>query len=346
MNREMIFDKVKPFLNDRNELYEEDFNKLFYMLRMKEKKMVIGILVDFNVKVNYGSKPNKINTTDTLVKRTLAADKNKNKPILDLSKLTNEQLCLRYQSGDKESIGSLFKKNEGYINKIAYRYEKYYNQQLAFDDLKEEAVFGLIKAAEKYDHTKDFLFLTYAGHWIEQSISRAVMDKGFTIRIPVHKMELVNKVYRVLRDNQVTDNMDEAYKCVSEYFEISEENFEHVMVIMHNLIKPASLDVPVGEDATTKLGDFIIDTLTSVEESVEELFLDNYIEEVLACLKEKERDIVIKRFGLFGNNEMTLEEIGQEYNVSRERIRQIEAKAINKLKHPIRRNKLKGFLEV
>jgi len=346
MNTDAIINRVKPYLNENNELYEEDFITLFAIFRKHEKYKIVDLLIKKNIEINYDPKPvlKKTPTISNVNKNIKSCLGNGSKPVMDLTNMSNEQLCIMYQNGKDEVLYSLYKKNEGFINKMVGKYEHYYNQKLTFDDLKIEAFFGLKKAVEKYDHSMEFKFITYAGSWIMQSISRAIADYGFTIRIPVHMFEKVNKVFGILKDNQLEPNSLEAYEVVSGEMDLTELQYKEVVRIMSNIIRPVSLDLPVGEDGDSTLADFVDEHIPDVVEEVAQHLLCEDLSCILESLTDRERDIITMRFGLEDGKEMTLEEIGKDFNVTRERIRQIEAKALRKLRHPSRSRKIKGYL--
>lgn len=347
MNVEVVINRIEPYLNNENEIYEEDFENLFSILRKHEKYQVVDILIEHGIEINYDKKTKKtVGKNDQSEKNKIIEPVSEPDPILDLTHMTNEQLCIMYQRGKVEVLYSIYKKNEGFINKMVNRYINYYHQKLSFDDLKIEAFFGLRKAIERFDISLENKFITYAGAWIIQSITRAIADYGFTIRVPVHMVERVNKIFRILKKYNLEPDSFESYEVVALELEISKEQYCEAVNIMKNIIQPVSLDLPVGEDGDSTLINFIEEHLPSVEDQVIRDHLHYDLENILRLLKDKERDIIIKRFGLFGHQEMTLEEIGIEYGVTRERIRQIEEKTLRKLRHPSRQKLIKGYLEV
>ena len=215
------------------------------------------------------------------------------------------------------------------------------------DDLKQVGFLGLIKAAQKFSIHQGTAFSTYAMYWIKQSISREIMDNGYAIRIPVHMMERINKVAAI--DNRLSIehvDLQSRIHMIALELDLTEEDIIECLVLRKNYLAYASLDVPIGEDEESLLGDFIP---TDEEDSVESIVfgheLHNTLAETLSTLTARERTILELRFGWNDAKPHTLEEVGKEFNVTRERIRQIEAKALRKMKHPSRSGKLKPFWE-
>lgn len=259
-----------------------------------------------------------------------------NYPLLTM---TDEvELAKRILDGDDAAKQMLAESNLRLVVSIAKRYV---GRGLSFLDLIQEGNLGLIKAVEKFDYTKGYKFSTYATWWIRQAITRSIADQSRTIRIPVHMSEVINKTYRVSRNLLQELGREPSEQELADAMNLPIEKVREILKVSAD---PISLDTPIGEEDDSHLGDFIRDdTVMGPEDAASYSILRDQITRLLDTLTDREQKVLVLRFGLKDGRSRTLEEVGKEFNVTRERIRQIEAKALRKLRHPSRAKMLKGY---
>ncbi len=295
-----------------------------------------AISYDSEASKEYETEDNKHNVMDDPVKQYL-------KEIGKIPLLTVEEeidLAVRISENDEKAKIRLEEANLRLVVSIA---KKYSGRGMQFLDLIQEGNLGLIKAVEKFDYTKGFKFSTYATWWIRQAITRAIADQARTIRIPVHMVETINKVKKahsqLLHQNGREPNADD----IAQLLDMAPEKVREILRVAQD---PVSLETPIGEEEDSHLGDFIPDEdAVSPAEAATQALLKEEIENALASLTPREAKVLKLRFGLEDGHPRTLEEVGKEFQVTRERIRQIEAKALRKLRHPNRSKKLRDFTE-
>lgn len=365
MRKEEIMLFIKDSVKE-NQLTYDDFEKIFWFANQKEKYSISDTISQMNISLvdqiidngKYKGSDLLLNLDDIFIDDVDTenvenkADEFESEEVIKTNisekiSQTNDMLCLLIQQGNKQAEQDLCIKNDRLVCKYANAYCKFYGHKLEYDDLKQSGMIGLIKAAKMYDRKMGTAFSTYAVIWIKQSISRAIMDTGFTIRIPVHKMEQILKVNRLDKEYAIQGlTYKERLAKISDVCECTEKDIEEVFVLRDEFLSLSSLDVPIDENQTTLLKELIEDKNSVLpEEAMMEQALKEDLNAAMYVLKERERDVIELRFGLKDGIPRTLEDIGKQMGVTRERIRQIEEKALRKLNNPKRSKKLADYLE-
>lgn len=336
-------DLLETFVEPEN--YLEEVDNLYDKIMEKKIDVFESTSGEEDEEAEEDNLADELDQLSTLGKKTVADPVRMYlKEIGRIPLLTREEeirLAQRVEAHDMEAKQQLIDANLRLVVSIA---KKYIGRGMTFLDLIQEGNKGLIRAVEKFDWTKGFKFSTYATWWIRQAITRSIADQARTIRIPVHMVETINKLMRTSRRLMQDLGREPTPEEIGEAMDMDPEKVKEIFKIAQNT---TSLEAPVGdgEDDST-LGDFIADDrqVTPYEATSQQMLREN-VEEVLEALSDREAKVLKMRFGLAGNKMMTLEEVGKQFGVTRERIRQIEAKALRKLKHPSRRKKLQDFLE-
>lgn len=362
MNEEIILQMVEPYVKDGTITYDQ-FDSLFNILSLREQYGVVELLYKNGIDLvdeQIGEDSLVLDIEDNgenegfeiLYDESIFKDSPdfKNEYLVNnkVIKQSNEILCALIQQGDRQAEQDLCVKNRGLVGKYVWAYQKKYGNRLDYEDLEQVGFIGLIKAAKRFDYKIGTAFSTYAVFWIKQSISREIMDCGFAIRIPVHMMERINKVQAVdlkLQTNNEGMPLEERITNISNELGLNEEQVIECFVLRDNVLTYSSLDAPVGEDEESFLIDFIPDEeVLSTEDLACLTALRSDLLELMSTLTERESKILRLRFGLDDNRPRTLEEIGGMYGVTRERIRQIEKKALRKMRQPSRSKRIEGYL--
>lgn len=375
MNEKIIMGMVAPYLKGNILTYQE-FERIFSMLSLKEQYGVLEILdknqiellesyadVDEERKSPEQTSDNEEDEFELLYEDDIFSgdnDETDDQKIRSESEehkteylkvrrkvlLSNRGLIRMIQEGDDQAKQDLCIKNHGLVDKWAGIYQRVYGNKMDFEDLEQVGMLGMIRAAERFDLNAGTEFSTYAVWWIKQAITREIMNHGYTIRIPVHMIEQIQKVVGL--DSKFASETDyrKRMELISQSSGMPVALVEDCMRLFYQFIKATSLDLPIGEDEDITLGELVpYENEMSVEDVVAQQVLRERLEEMLQTLTTREQKVLRLRFGLDDGRERTLEQVGQEFGVTRERIRQIEVKALRKLRHPSRSRKFKDFLD-
>lgn len=366
MNIELILNLVKPYVKDGAITYDE-FEKIFSFLSRKEQYAVCDILFKHGINLIEEHVQEEVLLLDVEDSDDLdpALDEDyeigydqelfRDKGSSDSYEMplqinrniqqSNEILCRLIQQGNRQAVQDLCIKNQRLVGKYVMAYLNRYANRLEFEDLIQVGYIGLLKAAHKFDVGQGTSFSTYAVYWIKQAIAREIMEHGYAIRIPVHMMERINKVTAANNRLESLDlSLEQRLQELSKEFGYTEDEIRECFVLKQNYIGYTSLDAPVGEDDDASLGDLIpYNEAITTEDIVFDLELRKELGRVLLTLTQREQEILKLRFGWDDGKTRTLEEVGEIYQVTRERIRQIEAKALRKLRHPTRARLIKDY---
>jgi RNA polymerase primary sigma factor len=342
LNEQYILNLIQPYLNSKRELSEFEFFELFSELTKQEQYEVINIMIKNDI--DYVDE--KEEETKVLDEVQVLKSQDDGKDFRNLMNLTNEQLCVMYQQGDQYALAALTEKNKRFVYQMAMKISKEYRQQnLTIEDLYMEGNIGLLEAAKKFEASKGYMFTTYSWHWIRQKIVRTAIDTGYMIRIPVHLFEKLIKVNNCRRrHNEATLEELIEFLRVEDELDLTPGALDELIVYSDLYMNTSSLNDVVGEMGDTERIEFVPDENMQVEEIVIGNQLKKDLRKILSTLTEREQKVLDLRFGLTTGREMTLEEVGEVYSLTRERIRQIEAKALKKLRHPSRIKKLEDYI--
>lgn len=355
MNEEIILKMVQPYLKSMSITYEE-FDSLFEILSLREQYGVLEILNKHHIELREEEEDDKdfeIMYDDSVFSSEEAYHEKKAQDgysgYLEVKKeikLSNEILCVMIQQGNEQAKQDLCIRNQRLVEKVANTYNQFAGNDLAFDDLRQAGMMGMLNAAEKFDPDRGNAFSTYAMWWIKQAIIREIYDHGFTIRIPVHMMEMIHKVNVLDRSLSMTGiGYRDRLTRITEELGTTEEMIEQCLAVQNSFLNTSSLDVPVGEAQYFVMLDLIPDeTLPSVEDEVYANIMREKVVDALQILTKREQEVLDLRYGLTNGRERTLEEVGNILGVTRERIRQIEQKAFRKIRHSGYQLNLHDFL--
>lgn len=348
MNESAVLCAVKNYLNSKKEISEEEFSQIFDVLELKEKYKVIELFIKNDIFLVDEKDPDCSPLVQPQSEKKVTSNPIPVRTVYNST--SNEQLCLLIQNGDKVAKRSLLIKCKDFIAKQALINSNRYNHKLTLDDLIQVGNIGALKAAEKFDTQKGFTYLTYAKYWIDQSITRHIIDEGFTIRLPVHMFDAVSKITKYQSKYKDLDQ-EVLVKKICDELNITKEKYNYINRIKKNIMNPKYLDELINNtDGSEIIESIIKDKEDLYCSKVEKNAIDNNlkanIKKMLLELKPKEQAVIISRFDLDESGSKTLEEIGQKHGVTRERIRQIEARALSKLRKTNKARKLELDIDI
>ncbi|WP_283592859.1 sigma-70 family RNA polymerase sigma factor [Paraclostridium bifermentans] len=346
MNVDYLMCLLKGYINEDKELLKDGADKILKKLKKRDQERLLDLFKKENIRiVDHFKQTVEESKSGNQSKKEISPRQVKPRISNKNISISNEQLCVMYQRGDETALDLLAIKNEALLTDRTSKYMNMYNHKLEFEDVKQYAFLGMIRAVQGFDSSKGFKFSTYAINWIDQSIRRNIMEYGFTVRVPVHIFEKINRLRRAINVNCFESDIELVnYLRINEDY--SEKESYEIIHLYRNVLRLSSLDVPIGENEDGSM----LEVMVAKEDyNIENIIIENDLKEaidtVLSYLTEREEEIIRLRFGLDDGIPKTLEQIGQRYGVTRERIRQIEAKALNKLKHPNRLKYIKSFTE-
>lgn len=340
-NNIILVDNNKVINTIEQEITENDVIDFEYLIESNSKKL--------NIEEKGGNQSDKnkdyynaVNKDELNKKNIKELEENSRTYENKQYKVLNEKLCVLIQNGKEDAKEVICKKNRQLVYNIAKYYVKYFNHKLEIDDLFQVGMIGLLKAAEKFDVQRDTTFCTYATFWIRQYIIRTILDTGLEIRVPVHMIDTINKVNK--ESMSLNEKNFEKDKKIAEKLSIPTETVRKSRYIFNYILNTVSLDDEIGHEHNSTLKDMMVDNATEIPENIMlKHKLYKYIDDILYELSTREREIILYRFGL-NQDSRTLNEIGQIYGLTRERIRQIEDKVLKKLKVKAKRMKLEDYL--